>query len=286
MPDIESPISHVAVPEGFSGAQQLPSTATVSQPKKWRRGDVGPDGRVFAGMQNGGEGGKVPWWVTPEHYERRRKAFNDARKKRYAEDPAMRAKMLASSKELGKLKYHCDPEWKAAKNAANAGRMRERRSTDASFVAQCSAKAKIRAAMPEARERRRQRERGLAASDPCFAAVKRLRCRIRSAIRRGVVASEDSRGTRQGAAFLVWLAKRMCMGKIGPSLHIDHVWPLSAWAANPYAGWVPNGPENVRWIGASQNIRKHARLPTAEEVAEHLTLVAEWKKETESEKSE
>lgn len=234
----------------------------AAQPRKWRRGDVGPDGRVFwryASRTRSEE------WLDAGVFERRKK---DASRKivaymrrRFAEDPALKERVTRQ----------------------NTARASFRRLHDPSFKKQRYATVRAWQLRPDIQERRRRRDRERMRNDARHAAAVRLRQRIRALVRRGARVSRKGDGAHEGAAFLSWCIKRLGL-TLSPKLHVEHLWPLSRWNEAP-AGVRPNGPENVRWLGAQENWQKRTTLPTPEEVAAHLALVEEWKKETQSQKS-
>lgn len=81
---------------------------------------------------------------------------------------------------------------------------------------------------------------------------------------------------------MLWLAARVGADpQDGDAWHIDHLVPLVRWTDDL---GHPNAPENVRWMRASDNLEKRASFPSKEEVATHLALVEEWKRETKSQK--
>ena len=83
----------------------------------------------------------------------------------------------------------------------------------------------------------------------------------------------------EGARFLVWLAQKQGVDITRKhEWHIDHLRPIKSF--DLFADGVRanvNGPENVRWLTAKENLAKGSQMPTEEEIAAHALLVAEWR---------
>jgi 5-methylcytosine-specific restriction endonuclease McrA len=248
-----------AAPEGRF-AQQLPGAASGDQSRKWRRGDVGPDGRIFWAWAKASPNGQ--YWASPETF----------------------ARLLAKSRAATKTVNEAD-----RKNGW--ARIRRWREANPAKVKATVAKSMT----PEAREKARKNTREWRSRNPdkcrqygqrAYEKIKQrperlvmrmLRIRLNGAVRRGRVAHYSRAADRDGVKFLLWAASRMGVEIGTGAWHVDHLVPLAKFGRGN-----ANAPENVRWLTAAQNLAKGASLPTSEEVDAHLALVAEWKKETQS----
>jgi hypothetical protein len=106
-----------------------------------------------------------------------------------------------------------------------------------------------------------------------------LKIAVRACAKTGSTRAQD----KEAVCFLLWLAARQGIDvSSGREWHIDHLVPLSKMESLETA----NRPENVRWLRAEENTARKDADATPEEVAAHLALVEEWRKETQSPKTE
>ena len=234
--------------------QNEPTPDPAAQPRKWRRGDVGPDGRIFWNYCKASKSGAV--WKTPEAFQASLayKAANRDEQNRKQRERSKRPETRERYRRKVSL-------WRARNKARFDNTSRAWREAD-----------------PSRARRYRMTAHARKRADPAKWAIHKLRARLQKAVRSKYVRSVE----RDSAAFLLWLAVKVGADpQNGDAWHIDHPVPLARWTEDL---GHPNAPENVRWLRASENLEKRASLPTPEEVAAHLALVEEWKKETQSQK--
>lgn len=70
--------------------------------KRWKRGDVGPDGRVFWRYKKERKNGE--WWVTPEKYESNREKIAEKERKRYKANREKELERLRKYRESNREK--------------------------------------------------------------------------------------------------------------------------------------------------------------------------------------
>lgn len=214
--------------------------------RRWRCGDVGPDGRVFWSRDKSAQGGL--YWVSPELFRHKKAA---ARERHVAYYTRHRERLRAKYREVDRH----SPVFVSARKA-----YRKRN------------KAKIS-------EIEQQYKRRQLANDPGFRILVTLRSRLKLAVRAYATSGSSRAADKAAAAFLLWLAARVGADPMnGSDWHIDHLIPLSKLGELKSA----NAPENVRWLRAKENLARGNADPTPEEIAGHLALVEEWKKETKS----
>lgn len=255
--------------------QNEPTPDPAAQPRKWRRGDVGPDGRVFWKTHRS-RGLAQEVWVSREKFD-----FNVAREKaqRAAGWALKTPEQRAKKAEKERLRYETREDVRA--KVAEAQRLR---------LLDPEAKAKHKAAVKRWSERRRPEDRKNAQkessaryrSDPRNRVMLRLRGRLRSCVARALVQEKHPRGEdREAASFLLWCAQRI-PGFSFSEWEIDHLWPCAK-----CKGWPSqeiNKPENVRWLPRVENRVRQDADPSPSELAAHGLLLEEWKIETRSQK--
>lgn len=228
---------------------------TPEAPRKWRRGDVGPDGRVFWEKHKAFPSGE--YWVDAQDYPRMLEAKRASKRAFYLRH---REKILEKDKQRRKA-VGMTAEQKAARKAyrdANAKRLRQREK---------EWRKKATAERPELR---------------VFSTMRtRLKIAVKAAVGEGATISSRAQD-RESVSFLMWLAARMGVDVSDGSVwHIDHLVPISKCPDLSKA----NAPENVRWLPATANTARKDADPTPEEATEHLKLVEEWRKLRDSKKS-
>lgn len=227
--------------------EHSPQVNAVSEPRKWKRGEVGPDGRVFWEKNKAFPSGE--YWVAAEDYPRMVEAKRASKKAFYERH---REKILAYSK-IRHAKVCTTAAHKAERKKyrdANAARMRKREAAwRKKAVLEC----------PELR------------------IVCAIRGRIKAAVSREANSGHriSSRAQdKEAARFLVWLAARQGVDpRDGRTWHVDHLIPISKCEDLSKA----NQPENVRWLRAEVNTGRRDADATPEEIAEHQMLVQEWR---------
>lgn len=244
--------------------QNEPTPDPAAQPRKWRRGDVGPDGRVFWARAKGSPNGE--YWVTPDKV------------------PALRAKAQEAARKVNERDRANG--WARIREWALKNPDKVKASKRKNLTPDRREEASLRVKAWRARNPDKVRAHGAAAYektklDPHKRALKLLRQRLWLAVSRGWAGKVPRSADRETVRFLLWLARRNGHSPVSGQWHIDHLIPLSRLPA----GAAANAPENVRWLLAEHNLKKAAEMPSAEEVAEHLALVEEWKKETRSQKT-
>lgn len=109
--------------KGASGTRISQTLQMMSEERKWKRGDIGPDGRVFAGYVKKCKNGE--YWTTPDGYQEL-KAKRNAREKSH--DSAERIKAYRRSdkhKEIERARNRSrvkSTEYKAAQRKFNLKR--------------------------------------------------------------------------------------------------------------------------------------------------------------------
>lgn len=242
--------------------QNEPTPDPSAQPRKWRRGDVGPDGRVFWAWAKASPNGQ--YWTSPETFER----------------------LLAKARAAAKAVNEADREngWARIKGWRKKNPDKVKATVAKSMTPEARAKARENTREWRGQNPDKCRQYGRRAYEkvkqrPEQLVLRMLRIRLSGAVRRGRVAYFSRAADREGVKFLLWVAARTGVEIGTGAWHIDHLVPLAKFGRGN-----PNVPENVRWLTAAQNLAKGASLPTPEEVAAHLALVEEWRKETQSQK--
>lgn len=269
---------------------------------KIKRGHIREDGqRYWSKTSWGGE-----WWVSPEKYEELKQknlasnerwikanperleelkdgyAARDAAKREAqawhillnylpfvikrieSEDELRRKKSIASGKRwLAKNPGYMVERYKRVTTAAHR-KKRSDRAMEKYYANLESSRAKAREGMRKLRE-----------SSPEALIKFRLRSRIKVAVRSELLGRIGSRSDdRVSARFLVWLAARTNLNIT--ECHLDHVYPLSKFD-DAGLDYLPNAPENVQWLTADENRRKHETIPSQAQLDAHLELVKEWR---------
>ena len=178
-----------------------------------------------------------------------------------------RTKTPDEKKEIAKLKYKMNGE-------ARWARHRAKMLTDPIYA------ERIRA-----RDRNTSRRNKKAIIAPIMAKAKTpymiAKNRLSRSIKRYLanLLAGTSHKHSEGAQFLVWLAQKQGVDITRKhEWHIDHLRPIKSF--DLFADGVRanvNGPENVRWLTAKENLAKGSQMPTEEEIAAHALLVAEWR---------
>ena len=104
--------------------------------------------------------------------------------------------------------------------------------------------------------------------------------RLRRSVKRHVLnaMAETKHRHTEGGRFLAWLAAKIGIQELSKSWHIDHLIPIKSFdLSQPNAKATINAPENVRWLTSEQNLLKGSKMPSVEEMAEHLSIVREWR---------
>jgi len=245
----------------------------------WKRGDIGPDGRRFWKRAKTYAGGIR--WVSEQEFEALKQKTLEQGRAHAARDPERRARVVKAWKEANPEKVKAGwTKW----YAENAEMVRENRRSRA--LANPENEREI-----ARRWRRRNPKKVVAqvrlyrarakAKGPEFEMLERLRGRIRTAFGRVLPNSEKpSRAKdRVSVGFLVWLAKKKGIEDDLRGMQIDHILPVWWWRAHKTSEEFKNinAPENVRWLTSFENASKAGRLPSDEEINNHLALVAEWR---------
>lgn len=248
----------------------------------WKRGDAGPDGRLFWKRAKTYAGGIR--WVSEHEFERLKQKTLEQGRAHVAKDPERRTRVVKAWKEANPEKVKADWATWYAKNSAEVRRKQvERNRANPEYGRRYAKewrrnnpeKAVAQVVLYKARAR---------ASKPGFVVMERLRGRIRVALRRAAKVKGSLKPSRAAdsisVAFLLWLAERKGIDRGALVVHqIDHLYPVAWWLENrsPEEFHLVNSPENVRWLHEIDNAAKGAALPSSEEVAEHLLLVEEWR---------
>ena len=102
---------------------------------------------------------------------------------------------------------------------------------------------------------------------------------LRKKLRYGIIKRVDKGKSEYKDAidFMVW-AKAKIPSKEMNEYEIDHLVPMSKFDVLNNEVWIKiNSPENVRWLKKLENMEKHSKMPSEEEISNHLKLVNEWK---------
>jgi hypothetical protein len=112
-------------------------------------------------------------------------------------------------------------------------------------------------------------------SDPQKHILKKIRLRITSITKHRLLygRSTDSESVK----FLIWLADYQKINALD-GFDIDHIIPLSKTDLSTKEAQIKaNSPENVRWLKRSDNIAKRDRMPSQQEIDDHLAVVSIWR---------
>ena len=231
---------------------------------KFMQGDEMPNGKVFHRYFKGASSGML--MVSKEALAKIRE----------------RCKAYAAARYVKKGRRTKTPEEKRAtvlanirRNSANKwARHRARMLSDAAYAEHWRAMEKIR----YEKNKKAIIARMMAKSKTPYMIAKN---RLSRSIKRHLanLLAGTSHKHSEGAQFLVWLAQKQGVDITQKhEWHIDHLRPIKSF--DLFADGVRanvNGPENVRWLTAKENLLKGAHMPTEEEVAAHALLVAEWR---------
>lgn len=183
---------------------------------------------------------------------RREGELNPCRKRteqeKRAASVAKNKRLYAAKRDLHRARMESDPEYRAHIHARDNARYKKNRTI---YLA--------RAQTPE------------------YVIKKSLRGSIKKYV--GTISSGINRKNNDGARFLIWLAARNGVPvPNGAEWHIDHLIPISRFDLSIESERLRvNAPENLRWLKAFDNYSKHDNMPSPEEVAAHLEVVAEWR---------
>jgi len=214
--------------------------AFLAHPRVHKPGDIREDGKVFWAYQQYSRG--FEYWIPREHFDRLKAGVNSREK--------------SDAVQKRRLEYRLRPENLQRKRALQ----------------------KVRAALPLEKAKRVSYNRLMDRTDLDSHVKTRLRSRMRKVVRSALGGAKTYRKEdAEGVLFLVWSAERLGVTILNSSLfHVDHLIPFDRWHDEPREYKI-NAPENVRWLTATENLQKHSRMPTAEEMQAHFLLVAEWR---------
>ena len=77
----------------------------MSTEHKWKRGDIGPDGRVFWSYKKGCKNGE--WWITQSKFEEQKQKMREQSRKNYAANPQ---KFCIKAREKYRICHAANPE--------------------------------------------------------------------------------------------------------------------------------------------------------------------------------
>lgn len=231
--------------------------------RRWKKGDIGPDGRLFWRYNPPAKNGMH--WVTKAKYDlmelgwRRRHAARQA-------DPIKKAARNAYCKAF-QTKRRQDPAYRDKNRLYCAEYKREVVDRDpikkAEFSKRALAKRKLRLK-----------------TDAAFRTMLNLRRRLRVSVKKALLGHKPPRTPDEEAVrFLMWLAKDLGLpdSALGPRYQIDHLIPVCKWDGAGISSYSINSPENVQWLTVSENASKADKMPSGEDILRHLTIVKKWR---------
>ena len=225
--------------------------------RRRRHGEEGLDGRVFWSYCKGLRSGER--WMSRQDFDRHTQNMrrrerenyktsqahrdkNHAKgRKRYSTNAEFREKFKSHMRTLGYLRYHGDPEVRSRKSETGRAWNKRARVERPDHVVKCRLRSRLRESLIKAQ---RAQKVSIRSKDP-----EAINFLLFAAVRQGI----DVRDGKQH--------------------HIDHLIPVSRMVDLSKI----NVPENVRWLSAAENLRKHNTMPSQAEIEAHLALVAEWR---------
>lgn len=255
----------------------------MSETKKFKRGDVREDGKVFwryvvSGCSKGA-------WLSPEKF-RGMKSLSERANRRF--NPANRGR--------GVPRLRLGPDEAVAHHATRLRVWRARRKEKFSSGdgASCYKRGHVRQdglvflqrsvchrgggcwLTPEEYRRRVQKPKTRRKNDPSYRAKVNLRCRLNNAVKAVGSGKKYPRSADKPAIdWLLWLANRTGVSIKGA--HIDHLRPARCFDLTTAEGQRAfNAPENTWWLPAQDNLSKNDADPTPEQLSLHAQLLAKW----------
>lgn len=229
-------------------ATEQSTNSTIHVARRWKRGDVGPDGRVFLNYATGYRNGE--YWVSAERFElcNKRKAERD--RKYYATNPE---------------------HFITRKNSYRSAHLGECREADKRWYQQNKVRHKqtCKNWMERNRERRRtymrQWERD-ALKDPLFKLKKTIRKRLSNAIADGGFTKRSSTFQYVGCEWQ--FLKGYIEAKFKPGMswenhgewHIDHITPLASAKTDADVLRLSHYT-NLQPLWAPENLSKGDKMP-------------------------